>query len=126
MIKQSPTVEQHLYNFIDPKHRSYLSQIRFGILPLTVETGRYRGTPLEERLCICCSLDSVETEYNFMFECTLYENLRNIWFQKMDFNWTDFNTLSPNEKITRAFNNYRLTAKFICLAMDKRRDKIFS
>ena len=35
--------------------RSILAQFRCGILPLRIETGRYHGEPVEDRLCKLCS-----------------------------------------------------------------------
>ena len=125
-MKNSPTTEFYVSTFLDSKLRSHLAQIRFGILPLTIETGRFRGTPLEERLCICCSENSIESEYHFIFECGFYENLRNSWFQNMDVNLTDFAVLSLCQKWTLIFSKPKLTAKFITLAMEKRRQKIYN
>ena len=31
--------------------RSYIAQLRLGILPIAIETERYRGTPANDRLC---------------------------------------------------------------------------
>ena len=43
--------------------------MKFGILPLKIETERYQGTPLENRLCKLCDTNSVEDEIHFMFHC---------------------------------------------------------
>ncbi len=44
-------VQKIMLNCIRRKERSILAQIRFGILPLHIKTGRFRGTALEERTC---------------------------------------------------------------------------
>ena len=50
-----------------------LCQLRMGILPLRVETGRYVGEPLETRLCtletrLCtlCDTNAIENEKHFV------------------------------------------------------------
>ncbi len=53
-----------------------LSQIRFGILPLHIETGRFRGTELEERACQICNSQSIEDEFHFILICNEYDELR--------------------------------------------------
>ena len=49
--------------------RSLLTQLKFGILPLKIETDRYQGVPLEERTCKICDSGMVEDEIHFMFQC---------------------------------------------------------
>lgn len=40
--------------------QSTLAQFICGILPFRIETGRYHGEPVEERICTFCSENSVE------------------------------------------------------------------
>ena len=68
--------------------RSFLSQLKFGILPLKIETDRYQGIKPENRLCKLCNLNEPEDEIHFIFRCpalsegrlsvTSHINLRNI------------------------------------------------
>ena len=49
-----------------PRHeRSLLVRFRSGTMPLRIETGRWQGTPLEERLCLVCNRGIVEEKYHF-------------------------------------------------------------
>jgi hypothetical protein len=49
-----------------PKYlRSILAQFRCGILPLRIETGRYHGEPVKERICSLCSENNVEDKIHF-------------------------------------------------------------
>ena len=57
------------------KERSYLSQLRYGILSIEVEVGLYRQTPLADRLCQFC-VNEIEGEKHFIFICPQYEDLR--------------------------------------------------
>ncbi len=51
--------------------RSLISQLRLGILPINIETGRYTSTPEHDRICGMCNQNRVENEAHFMFECDL-------------------------------------------------------
>ncbi len=53
------------------KHRAY----RCGLLPLSIETGRWGNIPLEDRICKMCDSLVVEDEYHFIFHCSLYNNI---------------------------------------------------
>ena len=53
--------------------RSLMAQLRLGILPLAIETGRYTNIPVNERYCFSCKHEQkVEDEYHFVYECALY------------------------------------------------------
>ena len=124
-IKSTPVTELYLKNFTGSKLRSCLAQIRFGILPLNVETGRFRGTPLEERICTCCDMDAVENECHFLFECELYEELRRTMLNQMNIELTEFNNVPEKDKLEFVFSKPKLLARFITFAMEKRREKLY-
>ena len=58
------------------RQRSLLAKLRSGTLPLAIETGRYTRTPVDERLCRSCDSNAIETEFHFLFECDMYNDLR--------------------------------------------------
>ena len=66
---------------------SDLTQSRCGILPLRVETGRFRNEPLSERKCTFCDQDSVEDEFHFILHCSKYNmdrhNLLEVYFSNL-------------------------------------------
>ena len=49
-FKSELKTEQYVSSNISRSERSFFSQIRFGILPIHVDTGRFTRKPLEERL----------------------------------------------------------------------------
>ena len=49
--------------------RSLLSQLKFGILPLKIETDRYQGIPPDRQICKLCALNTPEDEAHFLFSC---------------------------------------------------------
>ena len=51
-----------------------LSRFRTSNHHLAVETGRWTNIPPEERICVSCR--HLEDEYHMIFECALYEDLR--------------------------------------------------
>ena len=47
--------------------KSHFAQFRCGILPLRVETGRYSGLKVHERVCHICNTTETEDEIHFLF-----------------------------------------------------------
>ena len=62
---------------------------------LFIETGIYCRPilPREKRICKFCKNDEIEDEFHLLFKCSLYDDLREIFFQKiariLDFNPDD-------------------------------------
>ena len=54
--------EQYLNLFIPRYQRIKLSQLRLGVLPIKVETGRYSKVAVEDRICEMCESGEVEDE----------------------------------------------------------------
>ncbi len=48
------------------------AQIRIGILPLHIETERFRNAKVEEKVCQVCNNGDVENEFNFVCICNLH------------------------------------------------------
>ena len=92
--------------------RSLISQLKFGILPLKIETDRYQGIPLEDRLCKLCNLKEIEDCYHFMFRCPALNDTRQAIKSQLDINLD--NTSNP-EKLSLLLDkqNINLCGKFI-------------
>ena len=65
-FKEQYYTEEYVKFCIPRKERSMLAQIRFGTLPLHIETGRFRGTIPEERTCQVCNSQAIEDEFQFV------------------------------------------------------------
>ena len=65
-------VKSHITRY----QRSLLSQIKFGILPLKIETDRYQGIPAENRICKICDMNQPEDELHFLFFCPALQHTR--------------------------------------------------
>ena len=86
--------EQYVTLNLDSKQRSLLSQLRMGILPTGVETGRFNHMAIEDRKCESCDL--VEVECHFLFQCELYNDVRTSWEQDVIKHCTDFQNVMLN------------------------------
>ena len=67
-LKDNIGVENYLKANVAKHKRSLICQLRLGILPLALETGRYQKIPAAERVCKLCN-NAVETEIHFLFHC---------------------------------------------------------
>ena len=59
---------------------------KFGISNhnLAIESGRYTNTLTDDRICVFCSLNAIESEEHMLLNCTLHNSLRNHFFDKMN------------------------------------------
>ncbi len=58
-------------------NRRLLSRFRCGCHGLHIDTGRWVGTERKDRLCqVCHSLQDVEDEQHFVFDCPAYSHIR--------------------------------------------------
>ena len=56
--------------------RSLIAKLKSGILPLRLETGRYKGMNREDRVCQVCDNGEVEDEVHFLFRCKPLKHIR--------------------------------------------------
>ena len=121
--KQEYCTELYVTLVNNRSHRSALAQFRSGILPLSVETGRFNNIPLEYRLCIFCDSNHLEDETHFLFHCSFYNNLRIELFTQATSMCLDFPNMSNTEKLYFLMSRdiVKQTAKYIFLAFSKRR-----
>ena len=77
--------------------RSIFAQLRLGILPLEIETGRFRNIPSESRMCHFCK-NEIEDELHFVCVCPVYSNHRKILFNEIILTYNNFSNLDITEK----------------------------
>ena len=104
--------------------RSYLCQLRLGILPIAIETGRYKSIPLPSRLCEICNENVIEDEIHILFHCTKYEKERKIWYRNINLNTTIYN-YTIDELLNYAFQFPRQLAKYLCKIIEVRRNTLY-
>ena len=85
MFKSDYALEGYVTNYMSRSVRPFLAQLRLGILPLHVETGRFITllTPLENRLCPLCENNLIEDEIYFIIVCKVYNEDRIILFNEL-------------------------------------------
>ena len=91
-------MEQYLDSISDIRYRTALTRLRTSSHTLEIERGRYTvpRTPICDRLCINCN--DVKDEIHFLVYCKLYEESRNICYQKVARRNSDFADLTDHEK----------------------------
>jgi len=124
LYKTELAVENYVSMNLNRQERSVVAQFRSGILPLRVETGRFRGEAVEERLCTFCKQNVVEDEMHFLFHCDCYIDLKDNLNQIMHENHLDNKT--EIEIVNFLFqNNPRQIAKYLTSAFLKRRHILY-
>ena len=70
-FKENPHLKPYLYKIKNRQDRSLLSKLRFGILSLQVDIGRWQYIKFEDRVCQIC-YTGVEDESHLVFYCSGY------------------------------------------------------
>ena len=137
-IKLEFIPEPYVVKYV-PKHaRSLLAQIRLGILPLRIETGRFtnivdRNTGLfrkmhvDERICTICDMNTTEDEAHFILHCTKYDAERQELSMECRVIEPQFDEFSDREKLQFLLNTgYKLLATYLIIFWNKRKDYMFN
>ena len=124
-FKNAPSTELYLKLNLNVKERSYFSQLRFGILPIEIETGQYRSVPQNERKCKVCNSGNIEDEIHVMFFCPVYKNVRLQWFWKVGINEETLDMSNIQNYLLNSFKSPTKTAKYIVNVMEIRKNKLY-
>ena len=100
LFKTDCKTTDYVAKCINKYDRSFLAKFRCGILHLRIETGRFNGLKLEERICQCCNSSKVESELHFLCECSKYTELRNKMFQKVTERYPEFPVMTLEERFS--------------------------
>ena len=126
MFKDNLDTEDYVkYNF--SRHsRSVLAQFRLGILPIRVETGRFRNLELKDRICELCNNQQIEDEIHFLCQCPLYHNTRKILFDRAEAKCPEFIQMNIQSKFSFLVKNmWREVANFLVSALKTRQNKLY-
>ncbi len=111
---------------MDRYDRSLLSQLRYGILPLEIETGRYKNVARDHRICTLCNT-AVEDQIHFVFKCPTYENIRNDFYVTCEDRVTNWAELSDTQRIAILFENHpRMFGKYVKKLFVHRKNILFN
>ena len=127
MFKSDLSQEEYT-SFNIPKYkRSIFAQFRAGILPLQVEVGRYRNSPLEDRKCTLCDLDAVEDEFHLLCICPLYQCNRQRLFDSATQMDNSFALLDNLDKFVMLISNMqKQVIIFLDAALNTRRSHLYA
>ncbi len=103
-IKSDFGVEKYLELNISKYEKSLLSQLRYGILPLRVETGRFVNESRQNRICKLCDLNQVEDQLHFVFHCPLYFDNRQEMYRKARLSIPMWDNLFDLDKLSQMFS----------------------
>lgn len=123
-FKDKVCTEPYIYNNLCKGTRSIMSQLRMGVLPLNIETGRYDKTPIERRICKQCNQNAIEDEPHFVCSCPAYNNERQKLYESIKSIDTYFNNV-PNAFCYIMEHHQLLVAKFVCKAWNMRKIAIY-
>ena len=73
-FKQNYIIENYSKIILPARHRAAFSKFRCGVVPIRIETGRYKGLPEEACLCPFCNVH--ENEMHVIMNCRVYDDLR--------------------------------------------------
>ena len=89
------------------------------------ENGRYKKVPVDERFCFNCD-HVVENEFHFLFECPVYDVIRNILLTNVQ-NLQEFHSMSYSDKFSYLCSHHtRQIAKYVCNAYSLRHSIVYS
>ena len=120
------------------RNRSLLAQLRFGILPLRIETGRFKNIKdsqtgqfrklrPEERVCEICKLNVVEDEIHFICQCNYYSKERDELYDSIVKNYPEFVLLNDQEKFKYLLlNECKLISEFLAEIWTMRSQVMFN
>ena len=129
--------EKYLYLNLSKHKRSLLAQFRLGILPLSIEAGRYknildnsgniRKQKPEERLCSLCSTGAIEDEFHFLFDCNCYIPFRETLFNhSISKNNNFLNQSKINQTDFLMKNVVNKLCDYILLSWERRKELLYN
>ena len=132
-FKSSYCTETYVKIYMLRSQRSIIAQLRSGILPLRIETGRFqnkkdalskqvRKLKAEERVCLICKTNDIEDELHFIFECKEYCEFRNEMYDKVLVKKENFMNLSNIEKLNYLMKDEcKILSEYLVNSWNKRR-----
>ena len=109
-------------NNISRWKRSLRSQFRSGILPIHVETGRFRNLPVDSRVYEICRNGEVEDDKYFLCEYDVYCHFREELYTAAGQKSIEFMIMDKDTKFKFPMNNmWGEVSSFLIKAWDKRK-----
>ena len=134
LMKENFEVESYVAYHVPKNYRSILAQLRMGILPLHIETGRYKNVfdretgihrkiNVNERTCNVCKLDIVEDEKHFLFNCNIYYNERREFYEECAKLFRNFSDMNEDDKLKNIMSHkcWKITLRYVNSLWEKRK-----
>ncbi len=119
-FKTEMSTAAHLNCNLPKFQRSLISQLRLGILPIRIETGRFSGLKKEDRICQLCNSNAVEDEAHYMFHCDLYSDYRDELEAGIG---AVFPNMGTTEKFCSVFEHPHALGRYLDQAFRKKKGK---
>ena len=108
------------------RERSLIAQLRVGILPIHIETGRFRNIKLEDRTCQICNSNVVEDEFHLVCICNYYCKEREILYNIIKSRNGNFDSMSNADKFVYVLKyEEKILAKYLNNIWNMRNDKLY-
>ncbi len=122
-FKNDMRTASHLNCNLPKYERSLISQLRLGVLPLRIETGRFVGLNEQDRICTLCDNNQVENEAHFLFSCDKYNDYRHSLETAIGLS---FDNLNVTEKFELVFKHPHSLGIYLRLAMNARKNELYN
>jgi len=128
LFKSLYQAEPYVMSFMSRSKRSVISQLRCGILPLHIETGRWANREYEQRICKLCTSGQVENEFHFLFYCSFYDMIRQAFYDNMLINFPNFLQVTDVEKLLICMDKPSVTSfgNYVCDIFNYRQRHMFT
>ena len=127
-FKEKYEVEKYVLSLMSRRQHSVLAQLRCGILPIEIETGRWNRVDYNLRFCKLCNDREVENEEHFIFSCNVFINERTAFFNTVENISPGFAQNNVQERFTKLMTKELVVqlSKYLLDIYNKRREKLFT
>ena len=125
-FKETFETEEYVRHCSSRRKRSLLAQFRMSILPIALETGRFKGLPIEERICKLCDRNAVEDEIHVLCSCDLYHSMRDTMYNRITQRHENFVNLDNESKFQLLMRfEWKEVAEFLDQMWNVRTGKLY-
>ena len=127
LVKDERNPQVYVKLNINASERSLLSQLRMGILPIRLETGRFNNLKIDDRVCMICNNGEIEDEIHFLFSCNKYEDIRAKFISDICRKNPELNNIDKVELLSICFRQHtRQLAKYVYNIFEKRKELAYN
>ncbi len=98
LFKEKYFTENYVKYCMSHQQRYLIAQLKLGILPIHIETCRFRGTQLDNGICQLCDTQDADDEIHFVCKYNLYNDLRKTMYRTVEHKHFDFYMYDNRDK----------------------------